>query len=140
MKKLFTENHKNIMTCNDFEIKFKDYLKYIEMKNPNLYNLFIKNIDFSIQNVNDFKKEFNVFFELWLKEVYGYSLVFNEKNVTQFMDSFIVEFKMTDIGFSELFSNFNFYKKVNSAKDVFFIYDISQNEDIKYNEIIKNNK
>lgn len=140
MKKLFTDNHKNIMTCNDFELKFKDYLKYIEIENPNLYKLFIGNVDFSIQNINDFKKEFNVFFELWLKKVYNYNLVFNEKNVRFFMDSFITKFKMTEIGFSELFSNFNFYKKVNSAKDVFFVYDISRDEEIKYNEIIKNNK
>lgn len=131
MKKLFTENHKNIMTCDDFEIKFKDYLDYIKEVNNDLYNQFARNIDFSIKNIYDFKKEFNVFFEIWLRKIYDYDLVFSEENLVFFIDSFIIKLKTTDIGFSELFANFNFYKKINSAVDIFFVYDITENEEKK---------
>ncbi|WP_439478857.1 hypothetical protein [Chryseobacterium aquaticum] len=132
MKKLYTNNHANITTCDDFEIKFKDYLNYIKFSNPILFNSFTNNLDFKIQDFKIFKAEFNSFFEFWLKETFNYHLSFNIKNI----DSFITTYRTIDEKFSELFANYNFYKKLNSAIDEFYIYDITTDEEIKYKKII----
>ncbi len=136
MKKLYTYNHKNITTCANFDVKFKCYLEYIKKTNISLYNLFVDNIDFEIQDVNEFKNEFNAFFETWLKEVYNYNLVFNRENIDFFVDNF----STIDDRYNELFANYNFYKKINLAEVAFFIYDITVDEETKYLAITKKSK
>lgn len=133
MKKLYTHNHANITTCDDFEIKFKDYLNDIKCNNPTLFNLFTNNVDFKIQDIKTYKSEFNSFFETWLKETFNYNLNFDINNINSFID----ESRNINERFDELFANYNFYKRLNSAVDEFYIYDITVDEEIKYKRIIK---
>jgi len=132
MKKLYTNNHANITTCDDFEIKFKDYLNYIKCSNHVLFNSLINELDFKIEDVEAFKTEFNSFFEPWLKQGFNYNLKFDMENIGSFITT-----KTMDERFSELFANYNFYKKISSATEEFYIYDITMDEEIKYKKIIR---
>lgn len=132
MKKLYTYNHTNVTTCSDFEIKFQDYLNYIAFRNPILFRLLKSDSNFKIQNLEVFRTEFDDFFESWLREIFNYESKFDLENISDFISTF----KTTDAGFSELFANYNLYKKINSATDTFYFYDITIDEEEKYKGII----
>jgi hypothetical protein len=124
----------HITTCSDFEIKFKDYLNFLKSNNHSLFNLLISNKDFKVNDIDIFRKEFNFFFKYWLIKYFKYKYSFE----SEYIDNFVSMYKTTGEKFDELFANYNFYKKINSAIDELYIYDISNNENIKYKEIIVN--
>lgn len=132
MNKLYTINHKNFTTCYDFDVKFKDFLSHLVSVNVSSYTKFAGNCDFKIDNLVEFKEVFSSFFRKWLIEFFSFKAAYDIQNI----DSFISERKTTDHRFDELFANYNFLKKLDSATDAFYVYDIT--EEGKYDEIIKN--
>ncbi len=120
MKKLYTYNHKNITTCNDFQIKFKSYLDYLksEFNNRELHNLFLSKQDFEIQDVTTFRNDFTIFFNIWLHRTFSITI----SSINE-LDQLLKKIQTTDSKFDEVFSYFNFYKKLEDR--TLYVYDIT---------------
>lgn len=118
MRKLYTYNHKNSTTCNDFEVKFDSYLDFIKNKNLALFNLFNSNSDFKISDITEFKEEYQSFFDSWLKFIFDSKI--ND------IESLRNNIKTTDLNFDEFFAYYNFYKKITAEDcEEMFVYDIT---------------
>lgn len=122
MKKFYTYNHKNITTCTEFEVKFKDYLAFIRFSDSKLYELLIGDHDFSV-SITETKNNFNAFFKEWLDKRRLYLGILNITN----LDSLLKSIRTTDSDFGELFAYAIFFKRLNEQSDfeMLYFYDVS---------------
>jgi hypothetical protein len=119
MKKIYTFDNKQLTFCNEFEIKFQDFLEYLKDRNNELYNLLTTNSDFNIK-IESFLKNFNPFFQNWLKINYK----FNDNLSIDNLETLFNKTRMTEINYSEFFSYYNLYMKIaNKNNDLLYFYD-----------------
>lgn len=121
MKKLYINNYKNFIICDEFEICFNVFFKFFELFNKDKYFFFSNEIDFKIIDLMNFRDEYRIFLREWLRINF---LFYLDLSLDE-LEIIVLNIRIIYRSFDELFVYLNFYKKFELVVDVFYVYDIS---------------